>query len=52
MIATDGLEMMRTQLRDDFELLLRIGESRGAAREASRRVHEASFVQYLMLRKG
>jgi hypothetical protein len=25
-IATDGPEMMRTQLRDEFELLLRIGE--------------------------
>jgi hypothetical protein len=39
-IATDGQEMMRTQLRGEFELLPRIGEV-----EANRRVHEASFVQ-------
>jgi adenosine deaminase len=44
-IATDGPEMMRTHLRDEFELLLRIGavdeEQLG---EANRRGHEASFV--------
>jgi adenosine deaminase len=44
-IATDGPEMMRTHLRDEFELLLKIGavdeEQLG---EANRRGHEASFV--------
>ena len=44
-IATDGPEMMRTHLRDEFELLLRIQaldeEQLG---EANRRGHEASFV--------
>ena len=45
-IATDGPEMMRTRLRDEFELLLRIGaldDSR--LREANDRGHEASFVR-------
>jgi adenosine deaminase len=44
-IATDGPEMMRTHLRDEFELLLRIGalEERELA-EANARGHEASFV--------
>ena len=45
-IATDGPEMMRTHLRDEFELLLRIGaldEQELAA--ANRRGHEASFVR-------
>ena len=45
-IATDGPEMMRTHLRDEFELLLKIGavdeEQLG---EANRRGHGASFVQ-------
>jgi adenosine deaminase len=45
-IATDGPEMMRTHLRDEFELLLKIGavdeEQLG---EANRRGHEASFVE-------
>jgi adenosine deaminase len=45
-IATDGPEMMRTHLRDEFELLLRIGavdeEQLG---EANRRGHEMSFVR-------
>ena len=44
-IATDGPEMMRTHLRDEFELLLRIGaldEDRLA--EANRRGHDATFV--------
>jgi adenosine deaminase len=49
-IATDGPEMMRTHLRDEFELLLRIGavdeEQLG---EANRRGHEASFVQQAAL---
>jgi adenosine deaminase len=44
-IATDGPEMMRTHLRDEFELLLRIGaltEDELAA--ANARGHDASFV--------
>src|SRR5438045_1508109 len=44
-IATDGPEMMRTHLRDELDLLLRIGaldeEELG---EANRRGHEASFL--------
>ena len=38
-IATDGPEMMRTHLRDEFELLLRIGaldEDELAGRERAR----------------
>jgi adenosine deaminase len=44
-IATDGPEMMRTHLRDEFELLRRIdalGEDE--LRAANERGHEASFV--------
>jgi adenosine deaminase len=45
-IATDGPEMMRTHLRDEFELLLRIGAlDQCEAAEANRRGHEASFVR-------
>jgi adenosine deaminase len=45
-IATDGPEMMRTHLRDEFELLLRIGAlDEPEAAEANRRGHEASFVR-------
>jgi adenosine deaminase len=44
-IATDGPEMMRTHLRDEFELLLRIGAlDQDELAEANRRGHEASFV--------
>jgi adenosine deaminase len=45
-IATDGPEMMRTHLRDEFDLLERIGalDSEELA-EANRRGHEASFVR-------
>jgi adenosine deaminase len=44
-IATDGPEMMRTHLRDEFELLLRIGAlDEKELAEANRRGHEASFV--------
>jgi adenosine deaminase len=44
-IATDGPEMMRTHLRDEFELLLRIGAvDEGQLSEANRRAHEASFL--------
>jgi adenosine deaminase len=44
-IATDGPEMMRTHLRDEFDLLLRIGalEER-ELQEANARGHEVSFV--------
>ena len=45
-IATDGPEMMRTHLRDEFELLERIGAlSANELAEANRRGHESSFVQ-------
>jgi adenosine deaminase len=44
-IATDGPEMMRTHLRDEFELLLRIGALDQRELEAANaRGHEASFV--------
>jgi adenosine deaminase len=44
-IATDGPEMMRTHLRDEFELLLRIGAlDEDEARAANQRGHDASFV--------
>jgi adenosine deaminase len=44
-IATDGPEMMRTHLRDEFELLLRIGAlDEDEARAANARGHEASFL--------
>jgi adenosine deaminase len=45
-IATDGPEMMRTHLRDEFELLERIG-ALGAdeLRAANERGHEAAFVR-------
>jgi adenosine deaminase len=45
-IATDGPEMMRTHLRDEFDLLLRIGAlGEDELVEANRRGHEASFVR-------
>jgi adenosine deaminase len=45
-IATDGPEMMRTHLRDEFDLLLRIGAlSPEELEETNRRGHEASFVR-------
>jgi adenosine deaminase len=45
-IATDGPEMMRTHLRDEFDLLLRIGAlTREELGEADARGHEASFVR-------
>ena len=44
-IATDGPEMMRTHLRDEFDLLLRIGAlTQEELEEANARGHEASFV--------
>jgi hypothetical protein len=45
MIGTDAREMMRTHLRDEFELLLRIGAvDESELSEANRRGHDASFV--------
>ncbi|HWG55051.1 MAG TPA: hypothetical protein VNT58_00865 [Gaiellaceae bacterium] len=44
-IATDGPEMMRTHLRDELELLERIGAlDEDGLRAANRRGHEASFI--------
>jgi adenosine deaminase len=43
-IATDGPEMMRTHLRDELELLLRIGAlSEDGLRDANARGHAAAF---------
>jgi adenosine deaminase len=43
-IATDGPEMMRTHLRDEFELLLRVGAlDQQELREANARGHAAAF---------
>src|ERR671916_123738 len=45
-IATDGPEMMRTHLRDEFELLERIEAVDDAGlRQANARGHEASFIR-------
>jgi adenosine deaminase len=45
-IAIGGPEMMRTNLRDEFELLLKIGAvDESQLGEANRRGHEASFVR-------
>ena len=45
-IATDGPEMMHTHLRDELELLLRIGAlTQTELDEANLRGHEASFVR-------
>jgi adenosine deaminase len=44
-IATDGPEMMRTHLRDEFELLARIGAlDERELQQANARGHDASFV--------
>jgi len=44
-IATDGPEMMRTHLRDEFELLLRVGAlDEHDLRAANERGHAASFI--------
>jgi len=45
-IATDGPEMMRTHLRDELDLLLRIEAlTQDELDEANQRGHEASFVR-------
>jgi adenosine deaminase len=50
-IATDGPEMMRTHLRDEFELLLRIGAlDRDEAAAANERGHAAAFRGFRGLR--
>jgi adenosine deaminase len=44
-IATDGPEMMRTHLRDELDLLVRIGAlDEDELADANRRGHEASFL--------
>src|SRR6266540_2543700 len=44
-IATDGPEMMGTHLRDEFQLLLRVGAlDEAELRAANARAHEAAFV--------
>jgi adenosine deaminase len=44
-IATDGPEMMRTHLKDELELLRRIGAlDEEELANANRRGHEASFL--------
>jgi adenosine deaminase len=44
-IATDGPEMMRTHLLDEFELLLRIGAlSQEELAAANERGHDSAFV--------
>ena len=50
-IATDGPEMMRTHLRDELDLLLRIGAlDDRELEEAKRRGHDASFVRGARIR--
>jgi adenosine deaminase len=45
-IATDGPEMMHTHLRDEFDLLLRLGAlTQEELDEANARGHDASFVR-------
>ena len=45
-LATDGPEMMRTHLRDEFELLLRVGAlTVDELRAANARGHEATFLR-------
>jgi adenosine deaminase len=45
-VATDGPEMMRTRLRDEFELLLRIAAlDEDGLREANARGQDAAFVR-------
>jgi len=45
-IATDGPEMMRTHLRDELELLERIGAlTEAELREANSRGHQATFIR-------
>src|SRR5581483_6577031 len=48
-IATDGPEMMRTHLRDEFALLLRVGAlDESEARAANDRGHAAARAKYTL----
>jgi adenosine deaminase len=50
-IATDGPEMMRTHLRDEFELLERVGAlDADELAQANGRGHEASFIERVQQR--
>jgi adenosine deaminase len=52
-IATDGPEMMRTHLRDEFALLERIGAlGQEELHEANARGHEAAFVRGAVAQTG
>jgi adenosine deaminase len=52
-IATDGPEMMRTHLRDEFALLERIGAlDEDELREANARGHEAAFARRAVAQAG
>ena len=56
-IATDGPEMMRTHLRDEFELLLRIGaldedEARRPTRAATRRRSSRAHTRARLTSRG
>ena len=49
-IATDGPEMMQTHLRDEFDLLLRVGAlDEDELRAANARAHDAAFVSRSIL---
>ncbi len=50
-IATDGPEMMRTHLRDELDLLLRIGAlDEEELRAVNQRGHDVSFIETLLTR--
>jgi adenosine deaminase len=52
-IATDGPEMMRTHLRDELDLLRRIGAlDEDELDDANRRGHEASFLNARRVRRS
>jgi adenosine deaminase len=52
-IATDGPEMMRTHLRDELDLVVRIGaRDEDELRDANARAHEASFVRAAALSRS
>ena len=51
-IATDGPEMMRTHLRDEFDLLLRLGAlDADEAQLANACGHESAFVAASQVRQ-
>ena len=52
-IATDGPEMMRTHLRDELDLLRRIGAlDEEQLAQANQRGHDSSFVHGTPVRRG